>query len=336
MDEVVACVISLIALFVVYTVILHCKKKYQQRASQRYNLLHGDQMSRIVFKDNCFSIQNDPFIFPYNAPLPSSALGCKFVKQGFGPVDHFFIVNRPVDSARLERMRQQDVFQSGVGISDSNILSAVNANCLSNPFSELQQAGLMHAGFNKSLPFVPFYAEMWRRKGIFGHYLSLYKAFLLAEYNDLDNFLWIEDDCNFVDQFVPRLSTLMADCDHPWDFINLGVSSVCYRRNRKAWLQRDKCGLHSFVKARWMMSQSHAVLFNRSAWKQLIPQFFPMTAPSDVALGNLAASKRVDVKTPWSRKHEPILRGYVVYPELAYQKDAEPGQSLTADSAYWA
>jgi hypothetical protein len=335
MHELIWFVLSLVVLSGVYFFILHCQKKYRQFKSKRYTEQHRHQLTRIVFEDKHFFIQDHPFVFPYNAPLSSIDSDCKLTKNGYGAIDHFFVVNRRCDSGRLQLMRQQLASHVGVTMVESNVLEAVNASRLTNTLAELKSAKIMHPGFNYTFPRVCQHAQMWRHKGILGHYLSLYKALLLAEHNDWHNFLWIEDDCLFNQQSWDQLNTFITDFDQPWDFINLGVSAGCYKRNAKSLLQQNAFGLYSVADACGLMYQTHAVLFNQSAWKKIISQFFPMCAPSDIALGNWASSKRVDVSSPWTKKHPQLFNGYFAYPELAYQ-EAVQGQSSTADSAYWA
>lgn len=330
---------SLVLLAIVYFTVLHIQKLSSQRQSRQYIQQHPDQFTHLSFLNSGFSIEGDTFEFPYNQPLSEKTDQFNFQPHGTESIEHIFVVNRQCDTEQLSKIKMQLQQTCRFELTQANILDAVDASRFANSFHDLKQHKILHPGFNRTFPMVPMPAQLWRRKGIFGHYLSLYKALLLAHKNNLKNFLWIEDDCIFTENAFNSIEKFIENTSAPWDVINLGLAPQCYRRNHKLFNQSPTnlpCDsqLYSLSDLKGLMFQTHAVLFNQSAYEKMIRQFFPMLAPSDITIGNWCSSQSINVACPFPQKTKALLNGYFCYPPLASQLN-EKRASLTAKSAFW-
>lgn len=112
--------------------------------------------------------------------------------------------------------------------------------------------------------------------GDIGCVLSHLKAVKVAKLNDLNNYLVIEDDCQFVNNFNELFSAYIQQVPNDWEILYLGHS-----------INGTKHFVHNNVVKATNIFTTHAVAFKHTVYDSLIEIWEKQNEKVDIALATL-------------------------------------------------
>ena len=254
-------------------------------------------------------------------------------KNGIGLLDHIYILNLKKNEKKKEVIKKEIEIKFNRKLNADNFFPAFYGKTVKNSVSSLVAEGFLHPAYKLSFLDKIFHGDSLKNPGQLGHYLSFYGVFKNAMANDLEFFMIVEDDAVFVDNFVESIDPLVRFLQkNNYAYASLGQADYFYQKNKKLLKSSDfvfkEGGSHFFPVdlSLSLFRQTHAMIFRTDALKFIMPDYFPMTCPTDVALGNWARHFSFDItneKTFLKRTSlsQQKIKGLFCFPPLSWQNE---------------